>query len=479
MQRVTFFVWIFLIVLLTNGTHSKNPGLKSRITSNGLNYAVNVALDVLSKDITKKAIPDQHDKSGSVSYDITGMKITKFTKPTSTVSLQPGGLMWRTSNIDIGLHGDFHYKYKKGIIRISDHGSFDLTGSGITIAINLKIGMDSMGRPTISSSTCSCSVRSTGIKFHGGRAWIYNLFRGKVAKKLKSSIEGENGLLCKQLTKLVNVDGARKLAQLPVSVKFARKFLLDYSFLSKPAFSSGFMETYHKGEVNWYGGHGNIPFDAPPLPAGSSSSKMLYLWLSDFLFNTMSYTAFSHGFLTYNVTDKNIPGGILNTTCKNMCIGKLIPKIGQMFPNSQVMLNLRSSTMPNMTAFNATTKVDADGEIKFYATKGKGKVDYFLTLSANMSTTISITVKNEKVFARVLKLPINVHVKDSKIGHLNDFMLNFIVKKIITTFVEPKLNELGGNGFPLPIIGSVHFANTELLIHQNSLLIATDVKYLQ
>lgn len=26
-------------------------------------------------------------------------------------------------------------------IRISDHGSFDLTGSGITIAINLIIGM--------------------------------------------------------------------------------------------------------------------------------------------------------------------------------------------------------------------------------------------------------------------------------------------------------------------------------------------------
>lgn len=169
--------------------------MKSRITSKGLNYAVNVALDVLSKDITNKAIPDQHDKSGSVSYDITGMRITKFRKPISTVSLQPGGLLWRTSNIDIGLHGDFHYKYKKGIIRISDHGSFDLTGSGINLVINLMIGMDSAGRPTISSRSCSCSVRSTGIKFHGGRAWIYNLFRGKVAKKLKSSIEGENGLV--------------------------------------------------------------------------------------------------------------------------------------------------------------------------------------------------------------------------------------------------------------------------------------------
>lgn len=62
--------------------------------------------------------------------------------------------------------------------------------------------------------------------------------------------------------------------------------------------------------MNWYGSHGNIPFDAPPLPAGSSSSKMMYLWLSDFLFNTMSYTAFSHGLLTYNVTDKNVRIGV-------------------------------------------------------------------------------------------------------------------------------------------------------------------------
>lgn len=34
-------------------------------------------------------------------------------------------------------------------IRISDHGSFDLTGSGITIAINLIIGMFEKKNPTI------------------------------------------------------------------------------------------------------------------------------------------------------------------------------------------------------------------------------------------------------------------------------------------------------------------------------------------
>lgn len=53
-----------------------------------------------------------------------------------------------------------------------------------------------------------------------------------------------------------------------------------------------------------------------------------------------------------------------------------------MFPNSQVMLNLRSSTMPNMTSVYGKTRVDADADIKFYATNGKEKFDYFLTLSA-------------------------------------------------------------------------------------------------
>lgn len=40
--------------------------------------AVNVALDVLSKDITSKKIPDQHGKSGSVSYDVKGLVNVEF-----------------------------------------------------------------------------------------------------------------------------------------------------------------------------------------------------------------------------------------------------------------------------------------------------------------------------------------------------------------------------------------------------------------
>lgn len=42
---------------------------------------------------------------------------------------------------------------------------------------------------------CSCSVGSASIKFHGGAAWIYNLFSGVLEDKLKNMVGGGNGVV--------------------------------------------------------------------------------------------------------------------------------------------------------------------------------------------------------------------------------------------------------------------------------------------
>ena len=55
--------------------------------------------------------------------------------------------------------------------------------------------MDSSGRPTMQAVGCSCSVGSASIKFHGGAAWIYNLFSGVVEGKLKNMVGGGNGVV--------------------------------------------------------------------------------------------------------------------------------------------------------------------------------------------------------------------------------------------------------------------------------------------
>ncbi|XP_056022632.1 lipopolysaccharide-binding protein-like [Ostrea edulis] len=475
MRTVCFLTGLYIVVASID---CKTPGLQARITNKGLNYATEVALDILTKQVTGLQIPDQHGATGDVSYDLTGLRINGFGKPSSRVSLiQNVGLAWSTSGTILNVHGNFHYKYH-GIIPISDSGSFDLHTRNINFAINIELGSDTSGRPTIKSRGCSCSVGIADITFHGGTAWIYNLFSGLVADKLKGIVGGSNGIFCQQLNKLVNVNGMESLKNLPVTVDIANVFLLDYRFLSKPSFQPTFMETYHKGEVYWKANPHEAPLPVPPLLKSSDTSKMMYIWASDFLFNSMSYTAYKYQQLQYNVTNKDLPGGVLNTTCSTLvCIGKFIPEIGKKFPNTTVMLYMKAMTMPNMTVLNGSTMVYASGDIMFFAQQPGGKYTYFLTLSATMSTTISIRIQNEKIYAKVLKLPIKVKVKDSKIGQLSPEVLDLVIKGVIAIFVEPKLNELGSKGFPLPIIDSVHFVDSQLTTAKDTLLIATDLKY--
>ncbi|XP_062595850.1 lipopolysaccharide-binding protein-like [Saccostrea cucullata] len=476
MQPVCFLTVLSLFV---TSTECKFPGLKTRITDKALDYATNVALDILTKQVTGQPIPDQHGSSGGVKFDITGIKVNQFIKPSSKVSMiQNVGLSWSTSGTRLDLHGNFHYKYKKGIIKISDSGSFDLSASNIAFQLNIEIGVDKTGRPTMKSVDCNCNVGSANIKFHGGAAWIYNLFSGMLEGKLKDMIAGSSGILCNQVNKLVDVNGMESLKKLPVTVQIAKQFLLDYTLLAKPAFTARFMETYHKGEVYWKADPREAPFPVPPLLNFNDTSRMMYLWMSDFLFNSMAYNAYKYNKLQYNVTNKDLPSGVLNTTCpKTNCIGKFIKAIGEKFPNTTVMLYMKSTVMPNMTVRNGSTMVDASGDILFFAQQQGGKYIYFLTLSARMVTKVSLTIQNGKIYAKVSDLPIQVKVKDSKIGALSTQALNFIVKSAVSMFVQPKLNELGSKGFPLPIIDSVHFVNTELTLGKDTLLIATDLKY--
>lgn len=56
----------------------------------------------------------------------------------------------------------------------------------------------------------------------------------------------------------------------------------------------------------WEASIREAPFSAPPLLKSSDTSRMMYIWLSDYLFNSMSYNAYKYDKLQYNVTSKDV-----------------------------------------------------------------------------------------------------------------------------------------------------------------------------
>ncbi|KAJ8302426.1 hypothetical protein KUTeg_018822, partial [Tegillarca granosa] len=196
---VDFSLLLVLIVGTFSQTLSTNPGLKARITQTGLDY---VGL----------RIPDQHGKSGDVSYDVTNSRITGFQRPQSSITMNPpSGLRWTASGTVIALKGDWHYTLKKWFIRISDHGSFDVTVKGLSFDLGIKLGADKDGRPDISSSGCSCDIGSVDVKIHGKLDVIYNLFKGVIGKKIKDLLKDK---MCDLIKDAINKDAENALQKI-------------------------------------------------------------------------------------------------------------------------------------------------------------------------------------------------------------------------------------------------------------------------
>lgn len=482
---------ILLLLLLVScrpSTESVSPGFKTRITSEGLTYANNVALDVLSKAIIGVSVPDQSGSASIVTYHLTGIHITEFNKPTSQVTLNPNGVYWSGSNAVLQIHGNWAYH----TLFISDSGNFDFSATGVSFHEDIALSADTNGRPHIKASGCGVGIGGVSITFHGGASAIYNLFSSIVANEIKSALTGQ---ICGIVTNLINTNAENALAKLPVTVDIANTFLLDYSMDEQPMFQKTFLESYHKGEFDWKSAPAPPPFQAPPLPAWNDTSRMMYVWASDYMVNSLLYQGQTHKFFAYNLTAQDLPAAnrsALNTTCHTLlCIGNLIPQLQKSYPNCQVDLHMRSASVPAVAVTPQDVIGNASGIIDFYARPVTGSYygnrfykysvrntpAYLFTLNVSMSTAADVHVKNETIFGKLRDVKFGVKVVKTAIQDIHDKALQFIIDIALNTVVIPKINSIGEKGLELPTIEGVHFVNPTLMLMQRTLLVSTDLKY--
>ncbi|KAK3597547.1 hypothetical protein CHS0354_018144 [Potamilus streckersoni] len=471
---------VCIVLFILEAVSSRNPGIKARVTNNGINFANKVAMNALAAKIRTFSVPDQHGDSGGVEYDLTNMRVTGFTEPQSNIVFLPGaGLQWTAHGAGVSMHGDFHYKiHKKWIPSISGSGSFDISVSGLDFSINMILGVDVNGRPTIAASGCSCGISSVNIKFHGGWAWLYNLFSGKLEDTVKKTLKNK---ICDSVTTQINEEGGKKLASLPVTVKLGRRFLLDYRLLQTPNFQPSYMETFHKGEIFWLGDETDAPFEPPTMADIGDTQKMMYLWISDYMFNTLGYAAQMHNYLVRNITAADLPPderGILNTTCTSfICLGSLIPQLQKAFPNSTVELNLFSGNPPTMTITSEGLNVRCGGKIVLYARQNDNSLAYLMSIIATMETTVNVSIASELVYGKIYDIKLLLNVTNSAVGPVAGGFIQMLINNVLKTVLIPKLNEMGQKGFPLPVTGKIRFINSSLRLLQRAVVIETDLNY--
>ena len=455
-----------------------NPGMRVSISRKGIDYGAQQAVNVLSRDMNGKTFDKITGDGHHIRYEMTNLRIKSFTTPTSSVSTSP--FTWVINGVAASLSSDWHYWYKKGWVKLSDHGSMDASLRA-SISVTISMGVDGTGRPTIASAGSHCDVSDLHIHVHGGASFLYNALVGMFKGKIKDTLERE---LCKAVEKVINVNAAQELATMKVAAPINDYVTIDYRFVEAPQFSVNAIEADLKGEFFWVGDSQECPLTPGPLDA-APEMNMVSFWLTEYSINTLAYINYKHDMLHYNLTKDDLPEkqrGILNTTCTNIftnpCIGGLIPQIAKAYPNTTVKIQMDVTQAPTIHVTPSGINGKWVGDVNFLTYDDEKKRDVSL-IQCDVTVTFNLTVamKGMNITTNIKEFKTDLVVKSSTVGKIDSEKLTVVLNTAIQWFVLPKLNEIGETGFQLPNISDVEFVNPQLRMLDGSLFITVDLKY--
>lgn len=460
-------------------TCKANPGVSTRITQRGLDYAATLGFAELHNQLKHlRKIPDVIN-TGDTYYSLTNLYLDKFTMPKGHVMLVPAhGLKWTITIANAQITGHWKYSKKVWFFRIGDAGGLKATMPESHVEIIVKLTKTATGALEVKATHCSCDVTFDLETYN----WFYNmiifLFKGTIRKAVESEI-------CEKAVSVINDSGYEQIVEFPLTLPLSRDFVLDYRLEADPIFTTFYIQTDHRARVSWYNSKiDDVPFKPDDLPYISDNKKMLYFIISNYVIDSWTYAAHKHHLLKYDFTTRNLPDGnkdLLMTTCpRSVCIGTIVPQIGKAFPNSEVTIEISTLDRPRSYFHKDLIQLDVSMLLRFSVhLPNISTVDTF-GVRINTKADLTATVNNSILYYSVNNMSYEIGDSGGVYLRNHDFTLQVnplrqVLQIVADNFIVPFLNEIGAEGMPLIIPKKVSFNHTELRIVEDAAIVGTDL----
>ncbi|XP_061731325.1 bactericidal permeability-increasing protein-like [Nerophis ophidion] len=468
--------WCWLVLLaLCHMTSCANSGVKIQLTDKGIEYGRQLGMASIQRKLQNIRVPDMSGSQrvsviGKVKYSLSNVQVVSVGLPSSAVALVPGtGVRLSIENAFISMKGNWRVKYRR-ILR--DSGSFDLNVNGLTVSTSVAVTSDETGRPQVSNAGCAANVGSVKVKFHGGASWLYNLFRSFISKALSKSLEKQ---ICPRVADALS-DVNPRLKTLNVLAQVDKYAEIEYSMVSAPTVLSSHLGLSLKGEFYNRESHQEPPFSAPAFTMPSQNNHMLYIGVSAFTANSAAFVYNTAGVLSLYITDDMVPKSSpirLNTRT----FGVFIPQIAKEFPGLMMKLLVKTVKNPVISMEANKTTVQASSTVTAFAIQPNSTLSPLFVLNLDASVSARVFVNGMGLAGAVTLNKMNLTLATSYVGDFQVRSLDNILQIVLKFVVLPIVNVQLGKGYPLPALGKMKLANTELHILKDYLLIGTDVQF--
>ncbi|NXE11509.1 BPI protein, partial [Lophotis ruficrista] len=438
-----------------------NPGFVVRVTQAGLDYAHQQGIAVLEKELAHLKLPDisgdfRIRHVGKVHYEISRLDLRSFHLPYSRISLVPNvGLQVSISNAFAEVDGNWRVK----IYFVRDHGSFDLKVENVYIKISLRLGSDSSGKPTVSTSDCSTRISEVRVHFSGKFGWLYNLFYDAVEYRFRKILESE---VCERVVKSVRSDLQPYLQTLPVTARIDAMAGIDYSLVAPPAATAKYLDVELKGEFFSLAHRSSVPFPPLALAFPSDHDRMVYFGASSYFFNTAGFAYQAAGALVFEITDSMIPKDIIEFHLNTSTFSAFIPQLEGMYPDMLMKLRLSAPSTPFLSIGPEGLLLQPVVDVQAYAILPNSSLAplFLLGLTGNVSAVID--VKSGRIVGSLKVGRYEGGAEEGAAGVYGprSLLLPFPSQRVLS--LPARL----GEGFPLPLPDRTQLSNILLRFHQ-------------
>eukprot|EP00271_Cylindrocystis_brebissonii_P006499 TRINITY_DN19274_c0_g4_i1.p1 TRINITY_DN19274_c0_g4~~TRINITY_DN19274_c0_g4_i1.p1 ORF type:complete len:777 (-),score=129.33 TRINITY_DN19274_c0_g4_i1:502-2832(-) len=453
-------------------------GMEATLSSSGLNYAKDVAVEQVLEEVTPLLVPDVGTSVvtslGTVTLALTAINLTSIVVNDAAIDLQNESITVFAGGVEANATLKWHYGYA-GLW--SDSGTADIKVRGMQLAVTVQLAtVDGMLNMTVTAQ--GVHIERLDVSMKGGvSSWLYNWLVDSFKETLIAAVEA--ALSATVLTSVGKVDAY--LQSIPHQFPVDSTASIDATLLSDPVIQPNRLSLNSRAEfVSAQATRGHPDKPAPPfvtVPEGllcGDSRKMVTLTLTDSVVNSAARVYYEDGRLAYCLDE--LPASFpvrLNTASWRF----IIPALYSKYPNRPMLLDFRTTAPPAVTFVERGLTAEVLGSMQIQVVQEDGAVAGVASVQLAVSAAGTLGLRENNVTGSFALADLQLSLEWSEIGTLPMKALQVVVNLVVKTVVLPMVNHRMSQGFPIPVIPGIALLDASLVSGRHYLLVCTDIVY--
>ncbi|CAB3398687.1 unnamed protein product [Caenorhabditis bovis] len=482
-----------------------NAGVKIRLTKKGANHIKTVGVQLFNDYVA-----NLKDYSTDVPFNQIGMigvarlsnlRIKNYHPPQLSVLnfLPTRYIVLGLENLDLSLSSHFFASAPP----LQFEGSLDGSIVGMTIALTAELLATQTGSMSAIVRNCSAIVARSHVILNpvGPMGIFLKTFEGMIndsvrqripeilCAKLQTAIEKHVGQMFDKVIRMDLMDQLPRVAtkngdlMQSFMAQLSNGMFLDNRLMAHPYVTFDFIETNHQGIIE-YDQSAQTPFYPRAMEnLTSSEDRMLHIYISDHLLNSLLYHAYQDNRLSMKIENESLPAelkGFVGTSCptvwnpSNICVGRLIPQIGKSFPNATTSFVILPHGLPYVRFTPDGATIETTNRVLTYLENYDERVkSQILVFSINGQAVIGF-VPNDGILEANLSLNrFNVRLHRSSIRGVDETSISKL-SPLAKTFIAPRLNRALQKAIKLPMQETMRFMNPQVRTFDGYMQLSTD-----